>query len=84
VEEGIKSIIILLLTQAMIFLGEIPNPITGEKSTDVNAASRYIHMLSALNEKTKGNLDETEKKLLIESIDNLNLVCQKKMGLNKG
>ncbi len=83
-ENSINPIVILILTQAMIFLGEIPNPISGEKNTDLPSSLRYIHMLSALYEKTRGNLVENEEKLLKESLDNLNLVYRNKVESKKG
>lgn len=77
-DDSINPIIILILTQAMIFLGEIPNPISGSKEADLASAERYLSMLKVLNTKTAGNLTEQEDKLLTESLQNLTLVFQKR------
>jgi len=77
-ENSIKPLVVLILTQAMIFLGEVPNPITGKRETNLPAASRYLQMLTALRDKTQGNLDEAEEVFMRDTLDNLNLVFQKK------
>ncbi len=82
-EKSINSLVILILTQTMIFLGEIPNPLTGRKEADLDSALRYIQMLTVLHDKTRGNLDEVEEKLLKESLENITLVYQKKRQAKK-
>ena len=46
--------------QAMMALGEIPNPSTGQKETDVRQAQYLIDILHMLSAKSKGNLNEFE------------------------
>ncbi len=50
--------------QAMVFLGEVPNPLTNKKEEDVEAARQMIDILSMLEQKTKGNLNGEEQQLL--------------------
>lgn len=54
-----------LVVQAMIFLGEVPNPLEGEK-TEINLrqAKLLIDTLLMLREKTKGNLAKEEENFL--------------------
>lgn len=55
-----------LSIQALMFLGELENPITNKKEKDLGQASYLIDTLSMLKEKTKGNLT-TEEQNLIDS-----------------
>ncbi len=47
--------------QAMIFLGEIPNPMTGKSEKNMRQAKFIIDTLLMLKDKTKGNLTEQEQ-----------------------
>ena len=58
------SYLISYYTQGLVLLGEIPNPYTNKKEEDVEAAQHIIDILSMLEQKTKGNLDGQEEKLL--------------------
>lgn len=46
--------------QAMIFLGEIPNPMNGQNEKNLRQAKFIIDTILMLKEKTKGNLNEQE------------------------
>lgn len=62
------------LTQsAFISLGKLPDPVTGAIERNLPQASQTIDMLAALEEKTKGNLDEEEAKFLTHTISDLRL-----------
>ena len=54
-----------------LFLGKIPNPATGEPSVNIRAAGSVVDSLEMLLEKTKGNLNASEDKLLNLAVDNL-------------
>ena len=58
------ALIISLAGSAMMHLGEAPNPATGERSVNLALARNTIDLLAMLKEKTAGNLDEEETKLL--------------------
>jgi len=45
-------------------MGKIASPITGKVERNLDQARASIDMLSMLSEKTKGNLDDEEEKLL--------------------
>lgn len=51
-------------SQAMMALGQIPNPTDGKTEVRPELAKHAIEMLSILEQKTKGNLDADEAKML--------------------
>ena len=59
--------------QAMIFLGEMPNPITNQVEKNLKQAKFLIDTLVILRDKTKGNLSKEEDDLLNGSIYELQL-----------
>ena len=50
--------------QAMIFLGEVPNPITNEADKNLEQAKFLIDTIVMLQAKTKGNLSSQEENLI--------------------
>jgi hypothetical protein len=73
IEINFLNYITSLGFQAMIFLGEIANPVTNEVEKNLAQANFLIDTLSMLNEKTAGNLDDQEKNLLENSIHELQM-----------
>jgi hypothetical protein len=62
------------LTQAgWMALGKIPNPMTGKIDRHLESARMTIDMLGALESRTRGNLEHTEKALLERSLRELRL-----------
>ncbi len=60
-----SAFIVGLSTQALVHLGEIPNPVTGKPSRDLPGAQRLMDVLgNARQQKTEGNLDADELHLL--------------------
>ncbi len=59
-----ETFILSLGTATLVALGEIENPMTKKKDENREAAKQNIDILEMLMEKTKGNLNEQEKKLL--------------------
>ncbi len=53
-----------LAYQAMVFLGEIPNPVTNTSEKNLEQAKFVIETLILLQEKTKGNLTRKESDVL--------------------
>ncbi|MCA9246881.1 MAG: DUF1844 domain-containing protein [Planctomycetales bacterium] len=62
-----------LATEAMVCLGQIPHPMTGKPATNLGTAKYFIDTLAVLDEKTKGNLDEGEKRALEDLLHQLRL-----------
>ncbi|MBI3601642.1 MAG: DUF1844 domain-containing protein [Candidatus Omnitrophica bacterium] len=59
--------------QAMIFLGEIPNPLTNQIDRNLKQAKFLIDTMTIIREKTTGNLTKEESELLHGSIYELQL-----------
>ncbi len=71
--------------QAMIFLGEIPNPVTNEPQKNLAQAKFLIDTLLMLREKTKGNLSKQEEDFLNMSLYEIEMryvASQKTSGLS--
>ena len=62
-----------LTYQGMVFLGEIPNPMTNVQEKNLEQAKFVIDTLLILREKTKGNLSKQESDLLNSSIYELQM-----------
>ena len=54
-------------------MGKMPNQVDGKITKDLKTAQMTIDMLLMLKEKTKGNLTDTEAKLLEDTISNLQM-----------
>ncbi len=61
-------------TQAMVALGVIPEPGSGEPRTQLPLARHFIDLLSVLEEKTQGNLNEREATGLSENLHYLRML----------
>ena len=59
-----STFVLGLSTQALLHLGEIPNPMTNAVERDLEAAKHVIDILGILLEKTRNNLDSGEHTLL--------------------
>ncbi|NTV29426.1 MAG: DUF1844 domain-containing protein [Candidatus Omnitrophica bacterium] len=59
--------------QAMIFLGAVPNPVTGQSERNLRQAKFLIDTLALLKEKTRGNLTPEEENLLTVSLSDLQM-----------
>jgi hypothetical protein len=58
---------------AMLLMGKVPHPQTGETMRDVEAARLFIDQLEMLQAKTKGNLSKQEEQLLKQSLLSLQM-----------
>lgn len=56
---------------AGLFLGEIPNPQTGEKSINLKAAKSVVDSLEMLEEKSADNLTPDEERMINKVLDNV-------------
>ncbi len=63
-EADFSTFIYSLNTQALLFMGKIPNPISKKYEKDIGTAKYLIDTIDMLSKKTKGNLDENEAKLI--------------------
>lgn len=53
---------------ALMLLGHMPHPETGQTITDMEGAQMFIEQLEMLEVKTRGNLSKEEEQLLKESL----------------
>ncbi len=58
---------------AALFLGQIPNPQTGEPEVNLELARMFIDQLVMIREKTRGNLSADEQKVLANAIGGLQM-----------
>ena len=76
-EEMLSALFAQLVMQqanmAMMLLGKVPHPETGQVVKDIDAARLFIDQLEMLEAKTKGNLTKEESALLKQSLMNLRL-----------
>ena len=63
-EVTFSTFVISLASSALVQLGEVPNPETGQTETDLPLARLSIDVLEMLRRKTEKCLDEQESKLL--------------------
>jgi hypothetical protein len=59
---------------AALFLGQIPNPKTGEGEVNLDLARMFIDQLAMIQEKTRGNLTNEESTVLRNALSNLQMV----------
>ncbi len=72
-EINFSTFVISLSTQALMNLGEIPNPLTNTPETDILVAKQMIDILGMLQDKTRGNLSTGESKLMEEILFDLRM-----------
>ncbi|MBF6559336.1 MAG: DUF1844 domain-containing protein [Candidatus Binataceae bacterium] len=63
-ELSFGTFLVGLSTQALVLLGDIVDPQTGEAMQDLRGAEQLIDIIGMLREKTRGNLDRDEAQLI--------------------
>ena len=59
---------------AALFLGQIPNPNTGQGEVNLELAKMFIDQLAMIQEKTRGNLTSDEATVLKNTLSNLQMI----------
>lgn len=72
-EINFSAFIISLSTQALMHLGEIASPISGKVESDVPVAKQMIDILAMLKDKTRGNLNASEDRLMEDILFDLRM-----------
>jgi hypothetical protein len=67
------SMVIQNANMALIFLGQAPNPQTGQTVQELDNAKYFIDQLEMIEAKTRGNLNKQEDTILKQSLTNLRL-----------
>ena len=65
--------VVMHAQNAALFLGQIPNPRTGEAEVNLDLARMFIDQLAMIQEKTRGNLTSEEAKVLSNALSNLQM-----------
>jgi hypothetical protein len=68
-----EELVRMLATQALLYLGAFPDPESGRRMVSLEMAQFQIDMLTMVEEKTKGNLSESEKTMLSRMLYELRL-----------
>jgi len=63
-EAGFSTLVQTLATQAAFFLSSERDPRSGRSLQNLDLAKHHIDLLAVVEEKTKGNLTDEEKRLL--------------------
>ena len=79
-EINFPTFVVSLNASALLHLGAIEDPTTGQKTKDLPMAKQTIDILSMLEEKTVGNLEEDEEKLLKNILYDLRMMYVKEKG----
>ena len=72
-EINFSTFIISLSTQALMHLGEIANPISEKVEIDVPVAKQMIDILAMLKDKSRGNLNASEDRLMEDILFDLRM-----------
>src|SRR5438128_7911464 len=72
-ERNLAGLFMMLATEAVIALGDAPDPATGQRQRELPHAAGVIDLLALLREKTEGNRSAEETQVLDELIYDLQL-----------
>jgi Domain of unknown function (DUF1844) len=70
---SLEMLVTTLVTEAMISLGQVPHPHTGEVLFQPQQAKYLIDMIDMLREKTKGNVTPDETELMEQLLHQLRM-----------
>jgi len=72
--------VVMHAQNAALFLGQIPNPKTGEGEVNLDLARMFIDQLAMIQEKTRGNLTNEEATILRNTLSNLQMAFVEALG----
>jgi len=73
VSQRFVEFVMMHAQNAALFLGQIPNPQTGQGEVNLELAKMFIDQLAMIQEKTRGNLTNEETTVLRNAISNLQM-----------
>ena len=62
-----------LASQALLYMGAVRDPMTGQTHQDLHQAQTMIEMLGMIEEKTRGNLAKEESEMLKQVLDEVRM-----------
>ena len=75
--------VVMHAQNAALFLGQIPNPKTGEPEVNLDLARMFIDQLAMIQEKTRGNLTNEETTVLRNTLSNLQMAYVEASGTSR-
>jgi hypothetical protein len=69
----LASFLVMLYSEALVHLGQVPDPVTGQPQRDLEQARFTIDLLGMLREKTEGNRTPEESGVLDEILATLRM-----------
>jgi hypothetical protein len=76
--------VLSLASTAAIHFGDLPDPVSGERSEpNLEGATQMIEILSLLEQKTRGNLTAEERDVLGQILYELRMRCVKATSAGK-
>lgn len=82
-EVGFMDLVSMLVSNALMQLGDLPDPVSGESAENLPGVQVMIGFLAILQEKTKGNLSSEEDKILENALYDLRMRYMTKANLIK-
>ena len=73
VSQRFVEFVMMHAQNAALFLGQIPNPQTGQGEVNLDLAKMFVDQLAMIQEKTRGNLTNEETTVLRNAISNLQM-----------
>jgi len=75
-----STFILSLYSSTLVQLGEMKDPVTGTREQNLDLAKQTVDMISMLEQKTRGNLDNEEENLMKSLLHELRLAYVKAKG----
>ena len=72
-QRNLRGLFMMLASEAVIALGDEPDPTTGQRHRDLAGAAEVIDLLLLLRQKTEGNRTAEETQILDEFVYDLQL-----------
>jgi len=69
----LASLCVMLYSEALVHLGQVPDPLTGQPQRDLEQAQFTIELLGMLQQKTEGNRTPEESAVLDEILATLRM-----------
>jgi hypothetical protein len=67
------NLVVSMSHSTLLHLGDAPDPVTGEREKNLPLARQGIDLLAMLQEKTRGNLNGNEERVLSQAIYDLRM-----------
>ncbi len=84
VSQRFVEFVMMHAQNAALFLGQIPNPQTGQGEVNLELAKMFIDQLGMIQEKTRGNLTNEEATVLRNALANLQMAFVEVSQAEKG